>query len=77
MEQPRYGYMCQTDFKWEIGDALGGTTIYPSIEDLKDNRKCVKQCGIVKVRIELVEISEPGKGWSSTLSADGGTNDEK
>jgi hypothetical protein len=65
MNEPKYGYMCQTDWDWELGEALGGSTIYPSVEDLKDHRKCVSSCGIVKVKIELEEIVDKGKGWSS------------
>lgn len=62
-EEPKYGYMCATDFNWEVGEALGGTTVYASVEDLKHNRKCVEQCGIVKVEVKLVEVVDPGKGW--------------
>jgi len=63
MDEPKYGYMCTTDFNWEVGEALGGTTIYPSVEDLKHHRKCVEKCGVVKVEVKLVEVVEPGKGW--------------
>jgi hypothetical protein len=55
--------MCQTDWNWELGEALGGTTIYASIEDLEDSRKCVENCGIVKVKITLEKIEKPGKGF--------------
>ena len=61
MNKCREGYMCKVDFEWEVGEALGGTRIYPSLEDLKENCKCVKECGIVKVRVELLEVVEPGK----------------
>lgn len=57
----KYGYMCQVDWNWELGEARGGTEIYASIEDCKRKRECVKNCGIVKVKIELVEVVEPGK----------------
>ena len=52
----KFGYMCKVDFDWEIGGAIGGNTVYPSVEDLKDNRTCWEECGIVKVKIELEEV---------------------
>jgi hypothetical protein len=63
MDEVKTGYMCQTDWNWELGEALGGTTIYPTIEDLKTERKCTDSCGVVKVKIELIEVVEPGKEW--------------
>jgi hypothetical protein len=51
-----YGYMCKVDFECEIGLACDGNHIYPSIEDLKEYRKCVSQCGIVKVAVVAVEV---------------------
>lgn len=51
----RIGYMCKVDFMWELGEAMGGNEIYASIEDLKENRPCVEECGIVKVEINLLE----------------------
>ena len=50
----RYGYMDHTDFYWEVGEARGGNTIYSSIKDLLKNQPCAKECGIVRVRIEVV-----------------------
>lgn len=61
----KVGYMCQTDWDWEIGEALGGTKIYSSANDLKRERKCVENCGIVKVKVELIEVVDEGKGFSS------------
>lgn len=46
------GYMCGVDWQHELGEASGGNTIYPSIEDLKRHRQCWKQCGIVAVTVE-------------------------
>jgi len=45
------GYMCMTDFDHELGAAHSGSTIYPSIEAIKEFAPCVKQCGIVKVEV--------------------------
>jgi hypothetical protein len=49
------GFMCQTDWEHELGAAVGGNVVYPSAEDLKKHRKCVKQCGIVKVKVYFAE----------------------
>lgn len=43
------GYMCKVDFEWELGEAAGACTLYGTLEQLKDSRPCVKQCGIVEV----------------------------
>lgn len=55
----RFGYMDMTDFYDELGE--GPTCkIYSSIEQLKKDSPCVKQCGIVKVKVILEEaIQEP------------------
>ena len=50
-----YGYMCKVDFDHELGCALGGNTVYPSLKDLRDNHS---EChfGSVKVKISLEEV---------------------
>lgn len=53
-------YMCGVDWQHEIGSA-GDTRLYESIEDLKRNRKCVKQCGIVELEATLKEVKWPQK----------------
>ena len=55
-----YGYMCKVDWDWEIGAALGGNKIYPSLEDLKENHKCWEECGVVKVKVSLEEVVHKG-----------------
>jgi len=52
----RYGYMCKTDYEYEVGHARGGNLVYASEEELKKEKLCVFTCGIVKVRIELEEV---------------------
>ena len=54
-EKREVGYMCGVDWQHELGHAMGGNVVYPSVEDLKANRKCVRSCGIVKVEVKLVE----------------------
>lgn len=55
-KQFEYGYMDKTDFEHEVGAALGGNRIFPSIADLVANKKCVTSCGIVRVKVELDEV---------------------
>jgi hypothetical protein len=50
------GYMCLTDFEDELGGAQGGNTVFPSETDLRETRRCVAQCGIVKVQVIGLEI---------------------
>ena len=55
------GYMDRTDFEYELGQASGGNIVYPNIEDLKEHKAgCINECGIVKVKVELVEVIEEG-----------------
>lgn len=56
-------FMCKADFEHELGEAAGGNTIFPSLEDAKANLKCWKQCGIVEVKVEFVKTVERGTGW--------------
>lgn len=60
--QERIGYMCQTDFLHELGNASDGNKVYPSEKSLRDNRGCVVGCGIVKVAVRCIEIVTPGTG---------------
>ena len=57
------GYMCLTDFECEIGAAKGGNSIYPSVHDCKRSRRCVDFCGIVKVKVEALEIVQRPKDY--------------
>ena len=56
IEVVRYAYMDKVDFDHEVGCALGGNKVYPSLKDLLENEKCVHECGIVKVKIVLEEV---------------------
>lgn len=50
------GFMCGVDFNYELGEALGGNTIYPTEADLIANKGCTDQCGIVEVEIRLKRV---------------------
>jgi hypothetical protein len=43
------GFMCAVDFAYELGEALGGTSIYESSEDLRNCRACIDECGEAEV----------------------------
>ena len=58
------GYMDLIDFECELGCASDGNTVYPTIEDLKQARPCVEQCGIVEVEVRFRRIVQP-KNWSA------------
>lgn len=56
----RTGFMCEVDFSHELGAAAGGTKVYPDLEDLREQRRCVSGgCGIVEVRVEFVRVVQP------------------
>jgi len=50
------GYMCKADFDCELGDAPGYCRVYTSLSELRAGRECVAQCGIVEVRVELINV---------------------
>jgi hypothetical protein len=47
-----------TDWRYEIGEAAGGNTIYPTLEDARENLPCNKSCGIAKVKVEFLEWAQ-------------------
>lgn len=51
------GYMCKTDFDDELPNSE--TYVYPSIEELKEKRPCVAECGIVEVEVKLRRVVQP------------------
>jgi hypothetical protein len=55
-------YMCATDYDHELGSCV--VQLYPSIEQLKVERPCIKECGIVAVRVEYVRHVEDGMPYS-------------
>lgn len=55
-------YMCGTDYQHEMGEVT--VKMYASIESLKADRPCVRECGIVAVKVELVEWVDHGLPYS-------------
>ena len=61
MSKPyRIGYMCMTDYYHEVGEGPI-CDVYSSIEQIKTERSCAEECGIVKVRVYLDEIIQESK----------------
>ena len=55
MNNSKYVYICGVDWQHELGEVPDFTKVYSSVDDLKNQRTCWKQCGIVKIKVELVE----------------------
>lgn len=62
------GFMCKTDFDYDMRGAHDGARIYPSEEGLRDERKCVEECGIVAVRVTLERLVQ-AEAFSSVMAA--------
>jgi hypothetical protein len=63
--KPRTGYMCTTDFAHELGECT--TSVYSSVDSIKEDRKCVEQCGIIRVEVQYASTSQepsPLNDWS-------------
>lgn len=56
------GYMDLTDFECELGAALGGNLIFPSVRDVRRNLKCADACGIVEVEVRFRRIMREPTG---------------
>lgn len=52
-------YMCGVDWECEIGQNCHGIEIYRSIEDLKANKTCTHECGIVEVEVTVKKTVQP------------------
>jgi hypothetical protein len=53
---PITGYMDGVDFFEELGHAVDGNRVYPSINCLEHSQPCVAKCGIVRVKVSLDDI---------------------
>ena len=47
--------MCGVDWEHELGEVPDHTKVYSSVKDLKRQRTCYKECGIVEVEVKLVK----------------------
>jgi hypothetical protein len=48
---PKIFFICQTDWDFELGEALGGTEVFCSLKDIQNKRVCAKSCGVYKITI--------------------------
>lgn len=51
-------YMCETDYRYELGEAPdleGKAPLYSSVEELKRLRTCWDECGIVEVEVKMTK----------------------
>ena len=48
------GYMCMIDWDHELRGASDGARVYPSLDDLKADHECWRECGVVEVRVSLI-----------------------
>lgn len=56
-EKSKTGYMCGVDFQHHIeGD---DATIFASVKQLKRDKKCTHQCGIVEVEVRVKKWVKP------------------
>ncbi len=52
----KIGFMCKVDYDLELENSPDGNEVYPTVLSLKRNRKCVNECGYVKVKIYLDKV---------------------
>ena len=57
------GYMCKTDFDFELGMAADGNRVFPSVTALRESRSCVDQCGIVEVKVFCTRVVQEENYW--------------
>jgi hypothetical protein len=55
--ETRTAYACATDFTCDI-EGIHGINVYSELEDLKKYRKCIEECGWVKLELKVVEKSD-------------------
>ncbi len=58
MDKTLKGYICGTDIH-DISLGANDVKIYSSIEDLKINRTCWEECGIIELDIKVKYVSQP------------------
>lgn len=54
-------YVCKTDYDYHIPDDVQGITVYFSEESIREERDCVENCGIVKMKLTFDSIIDKGK----------------
>jgi hypothetical protein len=57
--RPRIAYIDAVDFIHELGEAIGGTQLYTSPEEVLKHENCAFECGVYKVSVHFEEVSVP------------------
>lgn len=52
-------YIDGVDWQYEIGHAMDGNRVYPSLEDLAESNSCWESCGVVKATITFEKWVTP------------------
>lgn len=67
-------YLCGVDYQHEMEE--GFADFYPSVEELKNNRRCWKNCGIVEISLDE-SGNEMGHKWILAQKLWGSKNDKE
>ncbi len=52
-------YVCGVDWQHELGEVSDYTKVYSTVEDLKRQRSCWEECGIVELEVKMTKWMEP------------------
>lgn len=72
-KKPTVCYMIGCDFLYELGEVMGGATVFTNIADIYESRSYFSetyppQDGIVKVKVTFLEHIPADKAWSEKLT---------
>lgn len=60
-------YICTTDWNTELPMGNNDIKVFTTLNSLKANRTCWKECGIVEIEIIRKRTVLKGKGWESQI----------
>jgi len=49
--EKKKGFMCKTDYYFELGSSTDASQIFSTYESLKQHKKCHNGCGVVEVEL--------------------------
>lgn len=59
-------FVCGTDWQFECRDILSRTKLFNTIEELKEQKKCWQECGVVQLEIsEVCWLEKPTVPWEA------------
>ena len=53
------GFMCLIDWQHEVGFAVDGNKVYPSLKNLQEHHPMWAECGVVEVQLRAVQVVAP------------------